>query len=1198
MMAVSLTEEQRAVIGDHGGELLVSAAAGSGKTFVLVERLLNRVTTEGIDLDRFLIITYTKAAAAELRGKIIDALNRRLAEEPDNRILQRQSSLVYHTQISTIHAFCQMILREEGHCIDMDPDFRVADENAGKLLKRRVLDRVLERHYKTVEAGDGFSHLLDTMSAGRDDSRLINMVLQIHEKVQSYPDPHAWLEGQCSAFSLDGITDAGQTVWGQVLIEDSLAQTEYWHSRMGDLLRELNGEGALEDRYAPVLEDLMDDLDSFADALRSGVWDRICVRNSLRYGILHPPIGKPYDKELAGRVRDTKSACKEKMDRVTARFDQKSEVLLADIRTTAPAVISLMHLVEELDDAFAAEKRRQKLADFSDLEHLALRILTDSEGRPTAAAGRYQHRYLEVMVDEYQDTNRVQNAIFSAVSQCGKDQYRLVQVGDVKQSIYRFRLADPTIFLGKLEAFPPRSEAEEGGPRKIILGKNFRSRKSVLDAANFVFRSIMQKEFAELDYTNEHWLYPGAAYPPYDGDRTELHVIDLKALEDLPLPDGEKKPGKTEVEADYAARHIRALMDGGYQVTDGDAMRPVRWSDIAILQRSPSSSLRELTDALDRHRIPWQLESDRNIFDTPEIQTALSCLQIIDNPHQDIPLIAVLRSPLFGFSPDQLAAIRAARRDGNFYTALCQRAEDGDAACIDFLTTLEDLRFRAADRPASGVLWEMYEQTGMLPIFGSMEGGETRRGNLILLYEYARRFERESFRSLFDFVSQLHRMEAAGQEIKISGTQGTGVRIMSIHKSKGLEFPVVVLSGLSHQFNTEDEKSPMLFHDQLGVGPKGLDAERGVEYTTLPRTAVALKLHRQLCAEEVRLLYVAMTRAREKLIMTCTVKDASKELPKLCMNAAWPMQPQVLMGMNSMKDWVLSAAMTRREASALHEAAGQPDSLYPGSDTPWEIVLRSAEVPGRTVRTRTAGERRTVTDIPMDALKWTYPHASAPMIPSKLTATQVKGRYRDEEAAEDAAVPGDADRPAPRPVTFREPAFLQEPGKLSPTQRGTAQHLFVQLCDPERAATVSGAKAELKRLTERGCLTEAQAKACSPAKIAAFFRSDLGRTARACGMNREFKFSMFSDAGRYYGPDAAGEQILLQGVVDLWFQTIEGIAILDFKTDFVTPGGEARYAERYRGQMNVYASALAEITGRPVVHRYLWFFCTDCAVEL
>ncbi len=1182
-MGISLTEEQREAVENRGGGLLVSAAAGSGKTRVLVDRLMKRITDEGEDLDHFLIITYTKAAAAELRGKIIDALNQQIAAHPGDRHLRRQSALAYRTQISTIHSFCQQVLRESGYLIDLDPDFRVADDAECGVLKKRVLDRVMEEHYEQVEEGDSFSRLVDTMSAGRDDRKLTDMVLDIHTKVQSHPDPARWLEAQRELFRLEGVTDVGETPWGRLLLDDALAQAKYWFKQMTGLLNQLDGEGKLEEAYSPALCDLMDSLDDFIAALETG-WDMASRRCALNYGRLKA-VRNPENPELANRVKGMKNLCKQRMETVTGWFSRSSQELLDDLRAAGPAVVALLDLTQEFDKAFSGEKRRRRLVDFSDLEHLSLKILTDGKGAPTDTAVRLARRYTEVMVDEYQDTNQVQNAIFSAVSQGGK---KLFMVGDVKQSIYRFRLADPTIFMDRFRRFPYYSQAQEGQPRKVVLSKNFRSRKSVLDATNFLFKALMSKDFGEIDYTADHYLNPGPPYPEQKDDRLELDVVDLSGIE---TPEGEERDSSSRVEADFVARRIRKLMEDGYPVTEGQTFRRAEWSDLVILYRSPGSVMADLTRALDSRRIPWQAESGEDFFATTEISVALSFLQIIDNPHQDVALISVLRSPLYGFTPDQLAEIRANCREGDFYTALCQRAEGGDGPCGDFLAELEGLRFCSADQTTSALLWNLYEETGMLAIFDAMEGGENRRNNLLLLYEYARQYEGGGHKGLFSFVTQLRRQQEAGRSITVTGTQGSGVRIMSIHKSKGLEFPVVILAGLGRRFNRTDERVPMLFHGTLGVGPKGLDTERMVEYSTLARTAVGRQLEKELCAEELRLLYVAMTRAREKLIMVCTLRNVDRTLEKLTLNAAYPMEPQSLMGMSNMGDWVLSAAMTRVEGECLRRG-GQPLNQYIGPDDPWEIRVVDGQRPERYFRRKKQKDDGDGgVSLSLENLSWHYPWDKLPDIPSKLTATQLKGRFQDEEAAEDVAV-------APRPVSFRKPDFTREEQPLSPAEAGTALHLFMQLCDPEKASTVQGAREELTRLVEKGCMTARQGKACDARRAASFFRSQLGRQARNQGMEREFKFSILSDAARYYGQGARGEQVLLQGVIDLWFRTLEGITVVDFKTDRIAKGQEAQRAKEYQKQLEVYTAALEQITGLPVAHRYLWFFQTDSPVEL
>ena len=1191
-MGIRLTTEQAAVVTDRGGELLVSAAAGSGKTRVLVERLLTRVTEEGLDLDRFLVITYTKAAAAELRGKILEELNRRLAQHPGDRHMQRQTTLIYRAQISTIHSFCTALLRESGHLLDLDPDFRVGDEGECGVLKSRALDRVLEARYEQVAEGDPFSHLLDTMSAGRDDSRLTAMVLDVYNRVQSHPDPRRWLREQEAALSLEGVTDAGETPWGALLLADARTQAEYWRRMMVRALDWLDQDDVLAAAYSPSLCDTLDSLDAFlAAADRS--WDDAC-----RFAeISVPRLGAARNVEhpaLQERVKALRDKCKKRMGRVAERFVQTSAGLLDDLTSVRPAVSELFRLVADFDESYTAEKRRRKLVDFSDLEHLALRLLTDEAGQPTPAAERWAGRFAEVMVDEYQDTNEVQNAIFDALTAGRND---LFQVGDVKQSIYRFRLADPTIFLGKYDAFRPYAEASEGEPRTIVLSKNFRSRANVLEGVNFLFENLMSRSFGELDYTADQRLYPGLAYPDHPDDRVELDVVDLDGVE---AAEDEARMSWNLAEARFLARRIRELLDSEFPVTEGDGLRPVCPDDIVILYRAVRSNLPTLIRALAERDIPWQAEEEGDFFSSTEVSVAVGYLQIIDNPHQDIPLISVLRSPVYGFTGDQLALIRAGSPKGDFYSALVRRAEAGDENCRRFLDELNGFRLRAGDRSSHQLLWELYERTGMLGLFGAMPGGENRQANLKLLYEYARQFEGAGHKGLFGFVSYLRQLEDSGRSLPSpAGNGGSGVRIMTIHKSKGLEFPVVFVAGLSKQFNRQDLNLPMLFHPRLGVGPRGLDVQRMVEYPTLARTAVQRQLEREMKAEELRLLYVAMTRAREKLILVDTVRSWPSTRKKLIPDAVCPAEPEALDALNSVGEWVLLPVLARPEAGVLREGAAVELCFDGGPDWDIRLVDGSALEDAPRERSAAAGERAEAPAFPLsreevtERLRWTYPWAALAELPSKVTATQLKGRYQDEEAAEDS------NRRIAHPMVFSRPRFAAEERGLTPAQKGTALHLVMELIDLGETETEEQVEGEILRLIDRGSLTRQQGEAVNAGAVVGFYTSELGRQARASvDLRREFKFSILTDAADYEPAAGPGEQVLLQGVVDCCFTGPNGLTVVDFKTDRVKPGQERLRAEEYRGQLEIYTRALEEILGTPVARKALWFFATGTEVEL
>lgn len=1186
-MSIQLTEQQQAAVDNRGGELLVSAAAGSGKTRVLVERLLNRVEQEGLDVDQFLIITFTKAAAAELRGKILQGLNQRLAQRPEDKHLRRQLTLVYRAQISTIHALCSALLREFGHLLDLDPDFRVAEEGDAEVLRRETLDRVMEARYETMTPGDVFSRLVDTMSAGRDDSKLKAIALDIHTRVQAHPDPEAWLRRQGEAFDLSGCKDVGQTAWGRQIMGRGRSLAKYWYDRMLQALNAMMDDPALEAAYAPSFCDTMDSIDAFLGALDRG-WDSARALSEIEFPRLKTSR-KIQDKRLQEEVKTTREQCKRRLKGLSGLFFASNQTLLEDMEAVRPAVEALFQLILELDRAYGEAKGRRRMVDFNDLEHLTLRALVDGERKPTPLALQLRGRYAEVMVDEYQDTNAVQNAIFDALTEEGRT---LFQVGDVKQSIYRFRLADPTIFLKKYHTFRQHAQAKEGQPRTVVLSQNFRSRASVLKGVNFVFEHVMSRQFGEMDYTEDQRLNPGFAYPEHPDDRIELDCIDLSQLEQR--EDSAKIP-KDQVEADFVARRVGELLESGFPVTDeSGALRPVEARDIAILYRSPGAVMGYLTQALDARNIPWRTEGGDDYFHTTEVSCALSFLEIIDNPRQDVPLLSVLRSPVYAFSPDQLAKLRGDCPQGDLYTCLEQAAERGDPAASAFLADLAALRLRAADTSCHQLLWQLYDQTGLLALFGAMEGGQRRREHLLALYDWARECGGTGRQSLFDFVTWIRRMERQGSRLPSLGkAAGDGVQIMSIHRSKGLEFPVVLLAGLNRPINRTDERAPVLFHPKLGVGPKGVDPKLRVEYPTLARKAVQLKLEEESKAEELRLLYVAMTRAREKLIMTFSMSDAWKELSSLLPESGPRPDPQALQEKDSVAQWLLLPVLARTDAQALRLGSQSPRSI---SASDWDIRLVAGERPlalSDGVReAKLRPEQAEGEGLDLSLLDWTYPWKALGDMPSKVTATQLKGRTLDQEAAEDTRPP----IPAP---AFPQPRFQQEERGLTAAERGTVLHTVMELIDLEKADTVTGVQSELERLVRGKWLTQTEADSVEPSMVADFYASPLGREAAAAAdLRREFKFSLFAPADRVFPEAPAGENVMLQGVVDCCFTGAAGLTVIDFKTDRLRRSELEEHSQRYRGQLDSYTWAVERIFGRKVVRRVLWYFHLGMGYEL
>ncbi len=1183
-MAINLTKQQQAVVDDRGGNLLVSAAAGSGKTRVLVERLMGYIE-QGENIDRFLVITFTNAAAAELRQRIAGAIHGRLAEDPGNARLRRNATLVYKAPICTIDAFCMDFLRQWGHLADLDPDFRLCDQAEGDELRRQALQEVLERRYTNIASDPAFEALVDALAGERDDQTLEDVILDMHRRVQAQADPGRWLMERRADYDIPGDALPEDTVWGRLLLEDAKELAEYWLDELNELRAAVNTDALLDQNFGPSLDTTAEGVERLLEGLSRG-WDQAAACFPIEFPRAGGKRGE-CDAALKERVKDQRDRCKKQLGELAARFEVTAAEAVEDLRAIGPSMVALLEVTGEFDRAFEELKRKRRLIDFADGEHLTARLLADGAGSPTELAREVGREFVEIMVDEYQDTNAVQNTIFNALSN-GKN---LFLVGDVKQSIYRFRLADPTIFLEKYHRFLPCEAAKEGEERKILLSHNFRSRPEVLDGANFIFENVMTRAAGELDYTEAEALRAGRDdLIPDPRYRVELNCVDVQS-------DGEEKRDKDAVMAGEAARRIRQLLDSGMTVGE----RPLRPEDVVILLRSPGPVLRHYAAALDALNIPWSAEGGYEFFGTTEISVVVSLLQIVDNPRQDVPLLAVLRSPVCGFTPDRLARLRAGQ-EGCVYDCLCAAARRGEEDCGAFLAQLEELRDLAAELGSHHLLRHIYDGLHLPALFAALPEGERRRANLMALYDEACRFESGGHRGLMAFLLHLSRMAENGVAVPVAAGEGVGgVRILSIHKSKGLEFPVVLLCGLERRFNESDIHNTILFHPELGLGPKRTDRSRMLRYTTIARDAVALRLKRQLRAEEMRLLYVAMTRAEHKLILFTAVNGPLNSLKSLAARAQCPPSPRQMGAAASMAEWVLTPALCRPDSGALWadldgERPAPATSLYG-----WDINLIRGETAGTEAAPAPipAEEERPGTELPegwAEHLNWVYPHAAAENIRSKLTATQLKGRGKDREAAED----GVELRPTAGEVTLRPPCFTGD-RPLTAAQRGTALHMAMQYLDFGRTGSLVEIEDEIARLVTGQYLTPQQGAAVDRAAILTFFRSDLGqRLLQADELEREFKFSMLVPAGEYY-PEAEGleDEVLLQGVVDCWFREADGtVTVVDFKTDRVTAHTIRTRAEDYAAQIEVYTRALGEMLGAHVGRRMLWFFALGEAVEL
>lgn len=1168
MPEAKLTPQQQAVVDDRGGTLLVSAAAGSGKTKVLVDRVLKRIVEEGKNINEFLIITFTNAAAAELRGKISAAITGEIARQPENRHLSRQLELLHLAQISTVHAFCGNLIRQYGYLLEVPPDYRMLEDSQKAEMLNRLLENLLEEAYET--ASPEFRLLTDTLGAGRTDESLVELILSLQDKLQSQPDPVRWLREQQTFLNPD--TDLTQTAWGKLLLSDARQKLTWLIERYDWAIDRMIGDEKLSVKYLPCYQNHRHDLEKMLAAL-DGPWDEIGPVLTMEYPRL--VVQKYPDQTLLDAIKAVKNDGKELLEELQKNFGRPAAELISEHNSMAPAVEALLDLVRQLEEAFSKEKRRKNLLDFSDQEHLAIQLLVHpGSGQPTELAQEVAGRFAEIMVDEYQDSNRIQELIFTAI--CAPGDTNRFLVGDVKQSIYGFRQAEPGLFLNKYKTYAPAEKAHTGQSRKLVLSRNFRSRPEILEAVNHVFSTVMSENVGDIVYGSEERLYEGLDnYPETGKPHVEFHLLQPEKT------DGEEA-SKYEQEAWWAANKIAAMLSDKPPVRDGDGLRPVQPEDIAILFRT-KDPISVYSRVLKRAGIPVASGGGEKLFEAPEVRVLVDLLKALNNPHQDIPLLAVLCSPLFRFSNDNLAKIRSVSKANRFYDAMRVCREPW---CVAAMEQLETLRQRAGEVSADALVWQLLHETGLLSAYSAMEDGKRRRENLLAVYEIARKAAGDGYLYLYQLLRVLERSE---QNNTVAASEASGgVVLATMHASKGLEYPVVFLGDLSRQFNFRDLRAPVLFDGDQGIGAKITDIENRVRYPGFSYQALSVKKRKAFLSEELRILYVAMTRPKDYLIMLYTADTPARTLERLRAGVGNPAAPWAAAGVKRLGDWVLLSALSRVEAGELFALCSRPEGQLHVSKHPWGIHVESLEGISQPYHVWMPQQKQeAVSEVPSPAqlvnrLCWQDSHRAASQTPSKLTATQLKGRDKDQEAAEGARVQA-------RIPQLRRPEFVLEKRGLSAAERGTATHLFLQYADFSQCRDMDGVISQLDRLCDQEFMTEQQAEAVAPETITALFASPLGqRILEANQLIREFKFSILEDASQYY-EDVAGEQVLLQGVVDAAILESDGLTVIDFKTDRVTGNSVATRAEEYRGQLTTYKQALERIFQKPVKEMILYF---------
>ena len=1179
------TEEQQKVIDTRDRNILVSAAAGSGKTAVLVARILALVTDPAhpVDIDRLLIVTFTNAAAGEMRQRIRDALEARAEEAPENAHLQRQLVLIHNAQITTIHSFCLQVLRSHFHMIGLDPGFRIADEGEMLLLRQDVLKETLEEAYElgagevhTTETEE-FRQLLEQLAPGKDDQAVQNALLQVYQFSLGQPWPDEWLAGCRMAYCRpDKEETPPEPDWVRFVVKDTkrvLADVREEILYAITLCQAEHGpymyEKAMQDDLAMV--ETLQAADSYRELAKafavSGTYTRLSTKKD-----------ESVSKEQKEQVQELRAGIKDALASVRVQyFYDRPEALEETFYASGVVVRALTRLVERFMEKLTEKKREKNVLDFSDLEHLALEILVvhDETGiQASPAALEYAEQFEEIMIDEYQDSNLVQELILNSVAGRGRGEANRFMVGDVKQSIYRFRLACPELFLEKYQTYRELENA-----CRIDLHKNFRSRSEVLDGVNEIFRQIMTENLGGIVYDKDAMLYPGAVFAPDSGEARRLPEFLLLDPEDQ---------DKQEAEARLVGMQIQQMV-GSFPVWDAkrSAYRPMAYRDIVILLRTVSGWAETFGEVLSDMGIPCFTGSQKGYFSAVEVRTVLAYLEVLDNPVQDIPLAAVMRSPIGGFSDEALAKLRSASEERRFYDCCIAYRDNGEDAALrlaldTFFRQMEYFREKAAYTPIHLLLWEILDVTGYGAYAAALPAGRQRKANLDMLVEKAIAYEATSYRGLYHFIryiESLKRYEVDYGEASLGTESDDTVRIMSIHKSKGLEFPVVFVSGLGKQFNETELRGRLALHSSFGIGCDYVDTTLRLRQPSLLKKVIQKTSALENLGEELRILYVAMTRAKEKLILTGAVPNASQKLEAwqtLNVRAMETLSYSTLTKASSYLDWVLPALLQHSGKDCfLLRVLSAEDLLEESKEAKASDLWRVLEHPKEEPEARRYLER---------VFSAEYPYEQEQAISGKVSVTELKKQTQLPEEHEGLEL---------YPVKESKgtvPRFRAAETTMPGSMRGTIYHTFMENLDFHKKDVL---ETQLEEWIKCGKMTRDEAAAVRISDIRRFLESDIGlrmeRAEEGGRLHREQPFVLGVPAHEIRSCWQSEELVLVQGIIDAWFEEDDGIVIVDYKTDRVRT--MQTLAGRYHIQLEAYAKAVARLTGKTVKECGIYSFC-------
>ena len=1184
MANVKWTEEQQQAINEKGANILVAAAAGSGKTAVLVERIINKVINEKIDIDRILVVTFTSAAASEIRERILEAIYKKLEENPEDTNLQKQINLINKASISTIHSFCLDVIRNNFYELDISSNFRVADTTEIELMKYEVLDELFEEKYLSNDKD--FEDLINIYTGYRGDEGLQNLVLNIYKFIQSSPFPEKWLNDKVNLFKNTN-QDFAQTIWGKTILENIEEELTEGIMQLQNILKDMKKIDELS-KFTKIIQE---DIYNLEDILRyTNSWDNTLTKiNNLVWQKW--PTDKKITIDLKEQAKEVRNKVKEIINKsIKKKIAYDSIQANEDINEMHVTLTKLKNLLVEFMFKFASKKKEKNVVDFNDIEHFALKILIGENGEATELAKKYREKFQEIAIDEYQDSNLVQEQILTSISKGNN----IFMVGDVKQSIYKFRQARPELFLEKYKNYNLKQEISGNSlGLKIQLFKNFRSRENILNITNLVFQNIMSEKVGEIEYNEKEYLNYSAGYkePEENTDyagKTELHIIDLKEKEEIFINDEEidekievEKIENSVLEAKFVAKKINELLNSNYMVFDKEqGYRKITPKDIIILLRATTNIAPIYEKELADLNLPVFSDSSSQYLDTMEIQIIVSILKIINNPIQDIPLVTVLRSPIFAFTDNDLISIRLTDKSCSFYESMIKARlvvnEQLNSKIDNVIYYLEKWKQEEKYLPLDELIWQIYIDTNLINIVGLMPNGAIRQANLKMLFEKAKQFENASFKGLFNFINFIDRLKNNNGDLssaKLIGENENVIRIMSIHKSKGLEFPVVFLCGTGKSFNMRDLNEDILLHQDMGIGPKLIDFERRIEYDTLAKEAIKLKIKLETLSEEQRILYVALTRAKEKLIITGISKDLEKdfkqkrELLQIYNENMNIIDYKLVKKYKTYLDW-LELVYLKNENKITDIA-----TLYTYTKTDLEKELNNKEQEKlNNIKEKIFENTKDLKDTEniKEILNWKYRYKKSSEIPTKTAVTRL-------QAEED------------KKIELTEiPKFMGKEKKITPAEKGTLMHLCIQRLNEKQTYTKETIKQMIQSLVLKEIITTTEADAINIDTLYKYTKSALWNDlSKAKEIHKEQPFYINIPAKEIYENIETDENILVQGIIDLYYISEDNkLILIDYKTDYVKKPEEL--INKYKTQLSIYKKALENSLNRRVDETYIF----------